>query len=88
MRASHEEQKLYPRLGIVLRTAYLSKRALMHLRFMDFSIIPGKSGWWAWKVGLIGLYQRRFDRRPEKPDVKVKRPRREITLPVTVDPLA
>jgi anaerobic magnesium-protoporphyrin IX monomethyl ester cyclase len=85
VRASHEEQPLFPKLGIALRVAFLSKRALLHLRAMDFSIIPGKPGWWAWKLGLVGLYQRRFDRRPEKPVVKVRRPRREIVLPVVVE---
>ena len=54
VRASTEEQKLYPRLGHVLRTAYLSRRALSHLVKMDFSAIPGRSGYIAWRIGLIG----------------------------------
>ena len=33
-----EPQKLYPIIGIILRTLYLTKRVLSHLRVMDFSI--------------------------------------------------
>jgi hypothetical protein len=31
-----------------------------HLRVMDFSITPGKAGYYAWKVGLVGLWQKRL----------------------------
>ncbi len=80
VRASHEEQKLYPRLGIVLRTLYLSKRALTHLRFMDFSITPGKTGYYAWRLGLVGLWRKHFWKRMDRPPPKP--PRRVV--PVTV----
>ena len=45
VRASHEPQREYPRLAFVLRAAYLTKRALTHLRQLDFSIIPGRTGY-------------------------------------------
>ena len=72
VRASGEEQKLYPRLGLVLRTLYLSKRVLSHVRVMDFSITPGRTGYLAWRVGLVGLWQRRFTRRPPRPERTVQ----------------
>ncbi len=67
VRASHEEQKQYPRLGVILRTLYLTKRVLCHVRVMDFSITPGKTGYFAWKVGLVGFWQKHLTRRPPRP---------------------
>ncbi len=69
-----EEQKMYPRLGHILRTAYLSRRALSHLAKMDFSAIPGRSGYIAWRIGLIGLWRKRVVKRMPRPP----RPEREI----------
>ena len=74
VRASTEPQKLYPRTGHVLRTAYLTKRAISHLVKMDFSAIPGRSGYIAWRIGLIGLWRKRFTARMPRPP----RPEREI----------
>ncbi|HYF26667.1 MAG TPA: B12-binding domain-containing radical SAM protein [Baekduia sp.] len=82
VRASHEPQPLYPRLGIALRTLFLAKRALLHLRVMDFSIIPGRSGWLAWRLGLVGLWRRRMWKRPPRPAPKPRPSRGEITLPL------
>jgi anaerobic magnesium-protoporphyrin IX monomethyl ester cyclase len=76
--ASTEEQKLYPRLGHVLRTAYLSRRALSHLAKMDFSAIPGRSGYIAWRIGLISLWRKRVVKRMPRP----ARPEREIAKDV------
>ena len=72
-RASSEEQKLYPRLGMVLRTAYLTKRALNHLRRMDFSITPGWTGYVLWRLGVIKLWRARFTPRLAKPAPKPPR---------------
>lgn len=80
VRASAEPQKLYPRLGIVLRTLYLSKRALQHLRFMDFSITPGKTGYYAWRLGLVSLHRRFFWKRMARPAPKP--PRRVVPVQV------
>jgi radical SAM superfamily enzyme YgiQ (UPF0313 family) len=66
-------QPTYPRLGTVLRIAYQAKRVLEHLRFMDFSIIPGWSGYVAWRVGLVRFWQKRFNSRPPRPPRKVPR---------------
>ncbi len=74
VRASHEPQKLYPRLGLVLRAAYLTKRALSHIRVMDFSITPGKTGYMFWRLGFVGLWQKHLWRRPERPKRTARKP--------------
>jgi anaerobic magnesium-protoporphyrin IX monomethyl ester cyclase len=71
--ASTTPQPEYRRLGMVLRTLYQGKRVIDHLRFMDFSIIPGWSGYIAWRLGLVGLWRRRFTPRPPRPEPKVRR---------------
>jgi radical SAM superfamily enzyme YgiQ (UPF0313 family) len=71
VRASTEAQPIYPRLGVVLRTLYLSRRAIAHFRRMDFSIFPGWTGYIMWRLGLVGLWWRRFTPRyprPERPE--------------------
>jgi radical SAM superfamily enzyme YgiQ (UPF0313 family) len=84
VRASGEPQKLYPRLGLVLRTLYLTKRVLSHLRVMDFSITPGKTGYYAWKVGLVSLWQKRLTRRPPRPERTKKPAAADVSVGVTV----
>ena len=54
----HEKQKSYPVLFWFIRMIYLVKRAFNHLRFMDFSLLPGKPGYVLWKLGIISLWQR------------------------------
>ena len=73
VRASTEPQPLYPRLGLVLRTLYLARRALAHFRRMDFSIFPGWTGYVAWRLGLVGLWHRRFNPRLPRPERPVRR---------------
>jgi hypothetical protein len=29
------------------------------IKSLDFSVFPGKTGWVLWKLGIIGLFQRR-----------------------------
>ena len=67
VRASSEPQQLYPRIGMVLRTLYLTKRVLGHLRVMDLSITPGKISHWLWRLGVVGLWQRWLVRHPPRP---------------------
>jgi radical SAM superfamily enzyme YgiQ (UPF0313 family) len=66
-RASAEPQPLYPRLGPILRTMYLSKRVLSHVRVLDFSITPGRVGYVCWRLGLVNRWQRRRRARPPRP---------------------
>jgi radical SAM superfamily enzyme YgiQ (UPF0313 family) len=72
VRASGEPQPLYPRLGVALRTLYLARRAAAHLARMDFSIFPGWAGYVFWRLGLVGLWWRRFTRRPPRPERPAK----------------
>ena len=67
VRASTEPQPLYPRIGIVLRTLYLARRAAAHFRRMDFSIFPGWTGYVFWRIGFVGLWHRRFNPKIARP---------------------
>ncbi len=53
-----EKQPNYPILFWLTRMIYLVKRAFSHLRFMDFSILPGSTGYFLWKIGVIRFWQR------------------------------
>ena len=53
-----DKQPSYPILFWIVRMIYLAKRAFNHLRFMDFSLLPGKVGHVLWKLGIIGFWQR------------------------------
>lgn len=75
VKPSSEPQRLYPRLGAALRTAYLAKRGINHLRYTDFSVLPGRPGWFLWRTGLLDALQRRFTKRPPKPDPKQYKPK-------------
>ena len=52
------KQTQYPILFPLVRIAYLMKRGFDHLRFMDFSILPGKAGYYLWKLGIIKFWHR------------------------------
>jgi anaerobic magnesium-protoporphyrin IX monomethyl ester cyclase len=83
VRASTEEQRLYPRLGRLLRGMYLTRRALSHLVKLDFSATPGRTGYYVWRLGLIGLWRRRLTRRlprPPRPEREIARERRTQKL--------
>lgn len=59
---SCHDQRHYPRLLLVLRFLYLSRRAFDHLRFMDFTVLTGRAGYLLWQTGIIGLWQKRCRR--------------------------
>lgn len=80
VRASSEPQPLYPRLGMLLRTLYLTKRVLGHVRVADFSITPGKTSYLLWRMGLVQLWQRWFVRRAPRPQRKAAAPTTTIPL--------
>ncbi len=89
-RASTEPQKEYPRLALVLRTLYLGRRGLSSLRRMDFSVVPGWTSWWLWRIGLVGFWERRVNAHMDRPDPPKRRrvPARPATeLTVTPPPL-
>jgi len=51
-----DKQPSYPILFWIVRMIYLAKRAFNHLRFMDFSLLPGKIGHIFWKLGIISFW--------------------------------
>ncbi len=55
---SYAPQKHYPVLFFLCRTSYLIKRALQHIRFLDFSFFPGKPGYYLWKLKIIQFWQK------------------------------
>ena len=57
------KQPYYPILFTLARTGYMLKRAYDHLRFLDFSILPGKVGYYLWKFKIISLWQKLFTKR-------------------------
>jgi radical SAM superfamily enzyme YgiQ (UPF0313 family) len=67
VRGMNEPQKLYPRLGVVLRGAHLAKRALGHVRRMDFSITPGWTAYVCWRLGLVDLWWKKMTPRQPRP---------------------
>jgi radical SAM superfamily enzyme YgiQ (UPF0313 family) len=67
VKASSEEQKMYPRLATLLRTIYLTRRGLSHMRRLDFSATPGKTGYWFWRAGLVSLWWKRLTPRLPRP---------------------
>ena len=44
--------------NVALRSGSYFKRAFDHLRFMDFSVLPGKVGYYLWKFGIIGFWRK------------------------------
>jgi len=80
-RPASEKQKLVPVRLFLFRSLFYVKRGLNDLRFMDFSVLPGRIGWLLWRVGLIGFWQKHLVRRfhPERDSV---RPREaEVSMP-------
>jgi len=69
----NHEQSHYPILLSFFRTAYLIKRALGHLRLMDFSVFPGHASYILWKFGIIKFWRKYFLKR-------FKLPKEELTL--------
>jgi radical SAM superfamily enzyme YgiQ (UPF0313 family) len=85
VRPSAAPQPIYPVLGFLLRALYLAKRVVDHLRFMDFSIIPGYTGWLCWRLGIVHFWWRFLTPRPPRP--RLEAPATDA-LGATVDPAA
>jgi len=56
---SHRSQRLYPRLGMLLRFLYLAKRGTQHLFRLDITILSGTSIRLMWRLGLVRLWRNR-----------------------------
>ncbi len=57
----------WPLLMALVRTAYLAKRSLSYLKYMDFSVAGGRFGWVLWRIGFIRWWQGRMRRRHPPP---------------------
>lgn len=58
-----EKQREFPLLLFVVRTVYLLKRGLYHLKFLEFSYFPGiigKGGYLLWKWGILAYHHRKL----------------------------
>jgi anaerobic magnesium-protoporphyrin IX monomethyl ester cyclase len=60
---AHAKQVRVPILLFFCRAALYGRRGLYHLRFMDFSVLPGKWGYRLWKIGFIDWWHRNFVKR-------------------------
>jgi anaerobic magnesium-protoporphyrin IX monomethyl ester cyclase len=54
------KQPLYPVLFTIVRSLFYIKKAFDHIRFMDFSVLPGKLGYVLWKTGIIKFWKKFF----------------------------
>ena len=58
VRAFQEPQKTHPFLLLISRLMYIAKHAFAHLRFMNFSVIVGRSGYVAWRLGIVNMWNK------------------------------
>jgi hypothetical protein len=58
---------------MVLRLLYLVRRVIPHAKKLDFSITPGWVGYAFWRVGLVGLWNRRINARLPRPKAPERR---------------
>jgi len=67
-------QPRYPIIFILARSGYHIKRLFDHLRFLDFSFLTGKLGYYLWKLRIITIWQHLFMKRYHLPtkDKKIK----------------
>ena len=82
--ASTTPQREYPNLAMALRTVYMAKRVLDHTRRMDFSIIPGWTGYVFWRLGIVNFWRKHFLARPPRPGAS--RPQEAPSRPEDPDP--
>ena len=68
----HTKQPHYPILFALVRTLYYVKRAFDHLRFMDFSVLPGKPGYFLWKLGIIKFWKKFVLKLYRLPEAKLR----------------
>ena len=85
---SHEPQRQVPVLLFVCRGLMFMRRGLSHLRFMDFSVLPGRAGWWLWKIGFVRFWQKHCVRHFRRGEYSVKPREGEINMPApkTISP--
>ncbi len=81
--ASTVKQPMYPKTAVVLRGATIVKRAFQHIKVMDFTIIPGKMGYFFYKTGIVGFFHKHVNRKfPKPPKRSVGTPTRRGVIPI------
>ena len=68
----HTKQPRYPILFMFVRTLYYIKRAFDHLRFMDFSVLPGKPGYFLWRLGIFKFWKKFVLKPYRSPEAKLR----------------
>ncbi|HUP59603.1 MAG TPA: radical SAM protein [Thermoanaerobaculia bacterium] len=63
VRAYSEEQSMHPVLIHFVRIPWLIKQGLRHLRFGEFSVITGYTGYVLWKTGVLRIWKKLFARK-------------------------
>ena len=61
------KQPRYPILFTLARSGYHIKRLFDHMRFLDFSFLTGKLGYYLWKLRIISIWQNLFAKRYHLP---------------------
>jgi hypothetical protein len=72
VRAFNEPQKMHPVLIHLVRVPWLVKQGLRHLRFGEFSVITGYSGYILWRTGLLRLWKTLFGRKLKVDEKKIE----------------
>lgn len=67
VRPSHEPQREYYVLLLMLRTLYLTKRAFSHIRFMDFTTLTGWPVYMLARTGFVRFWHRHLLRKFQRP---------------------
>jgi anaerobic magnesium-protoporphyrin IX monomethyl ester cyclase len=67
VRAFSEPQSKYPVLIRLARIPWLIKQGLRHLRFGEFSVITGNTGFMLWRLGLLKLWTKLAVRKLDLP---------------------
>ncbi|HEX2121972.1 MAG TPA: radical SAM protein [Thermoanaerobaculia bacterium] len=71
VRAYNEPQPMHPVLILLARIPWLVKQGLRHLRFGEFSVITGYSGYVLWKTGILRVWKKLFARKLRLSDERV-----------------
>ena len=72
IRAYSEPQKMHPILMTLVRIPWLIKQGFRHLRFGEFSVLTGYTGYVLWKTGLLRVWKKLFARKLELPRERVE----------------
>ncbi len=86
VRGVNDEQRLYPAMFFVLHTLYVFKRGFSHLRFMDFTRLPGRIAWLFWRLGIVGFWHRHLIRHFKRTAPLSPEPKTAVREPTTVTP--